>query len=121
MKRILAVDDDRSILFIEEEILKSAGYEVATARDGPSAISIFNKQEFDLVLLDVMMPGIDGFEVSRTFRQIDGSNKVPVIFVTARDDAESMREGFRSGGTMFLPKPFTSHQLLQVVRSMIDR
>ncbi|MFC1654843.1 response regulator [Myxococcota bacterium] len=121
MKRILVIDDDSSILCLEEEILKSAGYEVATARDGPSAISIFNQREFDLVLLDVMMPGIDGFEVSRIFRQMDGSKKVPVVFVTARDDAESMREGFLSGGTMFLPKPFTSHQLLQVVHSMIDR
>lgn len=121
MKRILVVDDDRSILYIEEEILKMAGYAVTTARDGTSAISLFNQQDFDLVLLDVMMPGVDGFEVSRTFRQLDGSKRVPVVFVTARDDAESMREGFLSGGTLFLAKPFTSHQLLHVVRSMIDR
>ena len=121
MKRILAVDDDRSILYIEEEILKMAGYEVTTARDGTSAISLLSKQEFDLVLLDVMMPGIDGFEVSRTFRQMDGSKRVPVVFVTAKDDAESMREGFLSGGTLFLAKPFTSRQRLQVVSSMVGR
>jgi DNA-binding response OmpR family regulator len=121
MKRILAVDDDRSILYLEEEILKGAGYAVTIARDGISAISLLNEQEFDLVLLDVMMPGVDGFEVSRTFRQMDGSAKVPVVFVTARDDAETMREGFQAGGTLVLTKPFNSKKLLDVVRTVIDR
>jgi two-component system alkaline phosphatase synthesis response regulator PhoP len=121
MKRILAVDDDRSVLYLEEEILRGAGYTVTTAHDGISAISLLNEQEFDLVLLDVMMPGVDGFEVSRTFRQMDGSNKVPVIFITARDDAETMREGFEAGGTLVLTKPFTSKKLLDVVSTVIDR
>jgi CheY-like chemotaxis protein len=121
MKRILAVDDDRSVLYLEEEILKGAGYAVTTAYDGISAIALLSQQEFDLVLLDVMMPGIDGFEVSRTFRQMDGSDKVPVVFVTARDDAETMREGFQAGGTLVLSKPFTSKKLLDTVRTVIDR
>jgi DNA-binding response OmpR family regulator len=120
MKRILAVDDDRSILYLEEEILKGAGYAVTTANDGISAISILNEHDFDLVLLDVMMPGVDGFEVSRTFRQMDGSDKVPVVFITARDDAETMREGFQAGGTLVLTKPFNSKTLLDVVRTVID-
>ena len=120
MKRILAVDDDRSVLDLEEEILKSAGYTVTTAYDGISAIALLSQQDFDLVLLDVMMPGIDGFEVSRTFRQMDGSEKVPVIFITARDDAETMRKGFQAGGTLVLAKPFTSKKLLEVVRTVID-
>jgi DNA-binding response OmpR family regulator len=80
---------------------------------------LFSQREFDLVLLDVMMPGVDGFEVSRQLRQTGNPKRVPVVFITVKDDAESMREGFRSGGSIFLSKPFTAVQLAKLVRSLI--
>ncbi len=119
-KRILVVDDDLDIVNLEEKILKREGYEVVTATDGAQALALLSDQDFDLLLLDIMMPGIDGFEVSRTVRQRKTNTRLPVVFVTAKDDAASMKEGFRSGGTVFLSKPFTANQLLKVVRSMID-
>ena len=119
MKRVLVVDDDQDILILEEKILKREGFEVVTASDGEAAIEAIKSKEFSFVLLDIMMPGIDGFEVSRSFRrELEGKN-MPVVFVTARDDADSMREGFRSGGTVFLSKPFTANQLMRVVNSII--
>jgi DNA-binding response OmpR family regulator len=121
MKRILVVDDDPDILTLEERILKREGFEVVTAMDGENAMAMIRNHDFDLVLLDIMMPGIDGFEVSRSLRKESEGKPVPVVFVTARDDADSMREGFRSGGTVFLSKPFTANQLLRVVNSIVQR
>jgi CheY-like chemotaxis protein len=119
MKRILVVDDDPDILLLEKKILEREGYEIDTANDGAHAMALLAEKEFDLLLLDIMMPGIDGFEVSRSIQQAPGKKALPVVFVTARDDPDSMREGFRSGGTVFLSKPFTANQLLRLVRAMI--
>lgn len=118
-KRILAVDDNPDALSLLEKVLKREGYDVMVVQDGTAAIEMFSKHTFDLVLLDIMMPGVDGFEVSRTLRYGNGSGKVPVVFITSKDDAESMREGFRSGGSVFLSKPFTATQLTRLVRSLI--
>jgi DNA-binding response OmpR family regulator len=119
MKRILVVDDDPTYLTLEEKVLKREGYEVVTAEDGAQAMSLYREQEFDLVLLDVMMPGVDGFEVSRTLREGDRQKRVPVVFVTSKDDSKSMQEGFRSGGRVYLTKPFTNFQLVKMVKSVI--
>jgi len=119
MKRILVVDDDESIRALEERILKREGYEVVTAPDGFTAMSLYKNQNFDLVLLDIMMPGMDGFKVGQTIRQVDKEKPVPVIFISAKTDGASMKEGFQSGGKVYLTKPFTAQQLLQVVRAMI--
>jgi DNA-binding response OmpR family regulator len=119
MKRILVVDDDPTYLTLEESVLKREGYEVVTAEDGTKAMTLYQEQDFDLVLLDVMMPGVDGFEVSRTLREGDRQKKVPVVFVTSKDDSKSMQEGFRSGGRVYLTKPFTNFQLVKMVKSVI--
>lgn len=119
MKRILVVDDDPTYLTLEESVLKREGYDVVTAEDGTRAMALYQEQDFDLVLLDVMMPGVDGFEVSRTLREGNRQKKVPVVFVTSRDDSKSMQEGFRSGGRVYLTKPFTNFQLVKMVKSII--
>ena len=79
------------------------------------------KRDFDMILLDIMMPGIDGFEVSRVHRESKRAKRIPVVFITSRDDAEALRESFRSGGTVFLPKPFSRMQLVRLVKSMIGK
>lgn len=120
IKRVLVVDNDPDIVNLEEKILKREGYNVVTAFDGNEANSLLANQDFDLVLLDVMMPDVNGSEVSKKMRQKRDKGRIPVVFVTAKDDAGALREGFRSGGTVFLSKPFTASQLLGVVRSMTD-
>ncbi|HUU02664.1 MAG TPA: response regulator [Myxococcota bacterium] len=119
MARILIVDDDTDILMLEEKVLTREGHEVQTVTSGEGALAAIKGREFDLILLDIMMPGIDGFEVSRLVKNEAQGKSTPVIFVTARDDSDSMREGFRSGGTVFLSKPFTANQLVRVVNSII--
>lgn len=119
MKRILAVDDDAGILKLIERILTKEQYEVVTAGNGTQALEILQQQSFDAVLLDIMMPGVDGFQVSRSVRQGNKEHMPPVIFITARDDSEALKEGFASGGAVFLSKPFTAHQLLRIVQTMI--
>jgi CheY-like chemotaxis protein len=120
MKRILAVDDDVDILNLERRILEHEGYEVVTTASGAAALALLKEQAFDLLLLDIMMPGVDGFEVSRAVpRTPGGQPSTPVVFVTARDDSQALREGFRSGGAVFLAKPFTANQLTRIVRTML--
>ena len=122
MKTILAVDDEPDILALEEKILKREGYEVLTASDGAKAISLVKAgSKIDLILLDVMMPNINGFEVSQWVRDSGDGKRIPVVFVTAKDDAQSMKEGFRAGGTVYLIKPFTTTQLVKVVGSLIGK
>jgi DNA-binding response OmpR family regulator len=119
--RILAVDDDPEILLLERKILESEGYEVTTASNAQEALAAISAKKFNLVLLDIMMPETDGLEVSRQIQQRTAGERLPVVFVTAKDDSGTMREGFRSGGTVFLAKPFTSRQLLGVVRALIGK
>jgi adenylate cyclase len=122
MKTILAVDDDPDILALVEKILKREGYEVLTAANGAKAISLLKTgRKVDLILLDVMMPNINGFEVSQWVRGSESERRIPVVFVTAKDDAQSMKEGFRSGGTVYLTKPFTTTQLVKTVTSIIGK
>lgn len=120
-KRILVVDDDADIVLMIQRILEKSGFEVARTTEGAEAIRMIEQESFDLILLDIMMPGIDGFEVARSVRRNEKGVRPPVVFVTARDDSESMREGFRSGGTVFLAKPFTASQLLRIVNAMLNR
>jgi len=108
-------------LLLERKILESEGYEVTTASSGQEALAAISAKKFNLVLLDIMMPETDGLEVSRQIQQHLGRERLPVIFVTAKDDSATMREGFRAGGTVFLAKPFTSRQLLSVVRALIGK
>lgn len=122
MKTILAVDDEPDILALVEKILKREGYEVITASNGAKAISLLKTgKKIDLILLDVMMPNINGFEVSQWMRGSESEKRIPVVFVTAKDDAQSMKEGFRSGGTVYLTKPFTTTQLVRTVTSIIGK
>ena len=94
---------------------------MVTTTDGQEALDLIKEHNFDLILLDISMPEMNGFQVSQSLRREFKDAMPPVVFVTANDDSDSMRQGFRSGGTIFLSKPFTANQLLRVVRSMADQ
>jgi len=119
MKRILIVDDDPTITTLEDKVLSREGYQVVAAADGEAAKTLLREQHFDLLLLDIMMPGVDGFDVARAFRSESKNKRVPVIFVTSRSDGAAMKEGFKAGGTFFLAKPLNSVQLKRLVNSLI--
>jgi DNA-binding response OmpR family regulator len=119
-KRILVVDDDENILSLERTILEQKGFDVTAAAGGAEALKLLSGEAFDLVLLDVMMPEIDGFTVCRKIKEDPRLKDVPVIFLTAKGGGEALAEGFESGAVMYINKPFTANKLLTIVNTMLE-
>jgi signal transduction histidine kinase len=119
-KRILAVDDDRINLRIIGGILRSEGYEIAEAASGEQALEVYESFNPNLVLLDVMMPGIDGFTTCRTLKKKHGDKCAPVIFVTAKSEAEDVVMGFDAGGVDYLAKPFRPKEVVARIRTHLS-
>ena len=120
-KRILVVDDDENILNLEKTILEQKGFAVTMAAGGPEALALLEKETFDLILLDVMMPEIDGFEVCRRVKENERLKEIPVIFLTAKGGGDALAEGFESGAVMYINKPFTANKLLTIVNTMLEQ
>jgi two-component system sensor histidine kinase/response regulator len=119
-KRILVVDDDENILSLERTILEQKGFDVTTAGGGAEALRLLGATTFDLVLLDVMMPEVDGFTVCRKIKEDTRLKDIPVIFLTAKGGGEALAEGFESGAIMYINKPFTANKLLTIVNTMLE-
>jgi DNA-binding response OmpR family regulator len=119
-KRILVVDDDENILNLERTILGQKGFEVTGAAGGAEALKLLGERTFDLVLLDVMMPEVDGFTVCRKIKDDPRLKDIPVIFLTAKGGGEALAEGFESGAIMYINKPFTANKLLTIVNTMLE-
>jgi CheY-like chemotaxis protein len=116
LKKILLVDDSAtSRLMYRMLISRKTPYEVACATDGTEALRVIERETPDLILMDVMMPSIDGLEVCRRIRQNERTRGVPVIFLTFRIDSTSVKLGFESGCNEYLKKPVEEGQLLQVL------
>ena len=119
-KRILVVDDDENILNLEKTILEQKGFDVTAASGGADALRVLSGATFDLVLLDVMMPEVDGFTVCRKIKEDSRLKDIPVIFLTAKGGGEALAEGFESGAIMYINKPFTANKLLTIVNTMLE-
>ena len=119
-KRILVVDDDENILNLEKTILEQKGFSVTTAGGGVEALKVLAQEGFDLILLDVMMPEVDGFTVCRKIKDDPRLKDIPVIFLTAKGGGEALAEGFESGAVMYINKPFTANKLLTIVNTMLE-
>jgi DNA-binding response OmpR family regulator len=118
-ERILIVEDDEALRAGLEENFKFGGYEVTTASDGPQALKVALEQKPDLVILDVMLPGISGYEVCRKMR--DEGAQTPVIMLTARQDEFDKLHGFESGADDYVTKPFSIKELFARVRAVLAR
>jgi len=108
--KVLLAEDDASLGFIIKDALEEDGYEVIHCPDGQTAIDRFNKNEFDICLLDVMMPNKDGFAVAKKIRQ--HTDLTPILFLTARSMEEDKIKGFQSGADDYITKPFNMAELL---------
>ena len=115
--RILAVDDTEANLDVLCKLLEAEGCRMSMAPSGEVALRIVGRVAPDLVLLDVMMPGMDGFEVCRRLKQEGATREIPVIFVTGQSETEAVVEGFRAGGVDYIVKPFKSEEVLARVRT----
>ncbi len=118
-KRILLVEDDPNFGPMLRDFLKLNNYEVVLATNGIEGLEKFKQGEFDLVLLDVMMPYKDGFTLATEIRKYD--EDIPIIFITARTMKEDVIKGYQSGADDYITKPFDSEVLLYKINSLISR
>lgn len=117
--RVLVVDDDPSIRDVLATALRYAGFDTAMAADGREALAAVNGTAPDLVVLDILMPGLDGLEVCRRLRA--GEHTVPVIFLTARTTSRDVLDGFIAGGDDYMSKPFVLDELVARIRAVLHR
>ena len=111
--RILVVDDNPKNLQYATKILIEAGYDVSVAQNGTNAINyILKSNPPDLILLDVMMPGISGYEVCEKLKSFDATKDIPIIFLTAKSETEDIVKGFELGGVDYISKPFQPKEIL---------
>jgi len=117
--RVLVVEDEESILLSLEFLLNKEGYAVSTARDGATALQLLERQSPDLVLLDVMLPLLDGFELCRTIRADPALVKTRIMLVTARGREAEIARGLALGADAYLTKPFSTRELMDTVRALL--
>jgi two-component system, sensor histidine kinase and response regulator len=119
-KFLLIVDDNLKNLKLTATLLKDEGFLLSLAQDAGSALMQLETLTPDLILLDVMMPGMDGLELCREIKKNEKFTDTPVIFLTARDQAEDLAEGFRAGGVDYITKPFNREELLIRIRNQLE-
>ena len=117
-QKILIIEDEPSIQSVLKELLASSGYEVAVAGDGAEGIEIFERERFDLVLLDIMLPKLDGYDVCRRIR---GGSSTPVIMLTALDEEEAQVKAFELQADDYITKPFSVKLVLLRVEAVLRR
>lgn len=119
-RKILVVDDEINILKLIEQTLIKAKYEVVTASDGKEALDKVVSERPDLVILDVMMPYFDGFEVLQTLRRYPSTRNLPVIMLTAKNNDEDIFTGWQAGVSCYLIKPFNPAEMLTNVKKIFS-
>ena len=120
-KRLLVVDDEPNLLRAVGACLRGEGFDVVTARGGAEALVRVAETVPDLVISDVRMPGMDGFQLARQLRASPRTALTPVVFLTAKDETTDRIEGFRAGVDAYLTKPFEPDELVAVIRGILDR
>lgn len=113
---ILVIEDDRDTGELIRTILKKEGYAVTVARDGESGLNEAVINDFDLILLDIMLPGMDGLEVCKMLADNDETRSIPVIILTAKQELSTKLSSFVAGAKRFLSKPFEASELVEEVR-----
>jgi two-component system alkaline phosphatase synthesis response regulator PhoP len=121
MARILVVDDEEDLLDLLTYNLETSGYEVERATTGRAALDLAQRRKLDLVVLDVMLPDLQGFEVLRILRGREPTRALPVILLTARGEEPDVLIGFELGADDYVPKPFSTREFLARVRAVLKR
>ena len=118
-KKILLVDDSNTVLMMERMVLSRGPYDFVTARNGEEAVTTALMEQPDLILLDVMMPKMDGFEALRRIRAQEQTKDTPVIMVTTRGEADNIETGFKAGCNDYVTKPIDNVMLLSKIQNLI--
>lgn len=120
-KKILIVEDEESLLKLESILLTTKGYLVQGATSGLSALDAVAEEPPDLILLDVMLPELDGFEVCQRLKSSPETRHIPVILLTARKTPEDVARGEEVGADQYITKPFKSAMVMEVIEKLINR
>lgn len=118
-KRILIVEDEESLLKLETILLTVKGYEVAGALTGNDALNKIAENRFDLILLDIMLPDIDGFEVCTRVKKNPQTAAIPVVMLTAKKSPDDQERGVACGASAYLMKPFKSAMIIEVIEKLL--
>jgi two-component system, chemotaxis family, chemotaxis protein CheY len=118
MGTILIVEDSRLLLQMISTMIRSKGFEVIEAHDGSEALKIADGRRIDMVLTDLIMPGMDGFELTRKIRANETYKHVPILMITTQSDSKVRREGKDAGVTGWVLKPFTSDTLIPLIKKI---
>jgi DNA-binding response OmpR family regulator len=119
MKKILIVDDEPGILMSLEFLMKKEGYEIFIARDGREAIEIVKNESPAALILDIMMPEVDGFEVCEFIKGNEKTSHIKVIFLTAKSKDSDIQKGLAAGADLYLTKPFSTKELVKKVNEIL--
>ena len=119
MEKILIVEDDLELLRLFQTVLKKEGYDVATAEDGLQAMRYLEKEYVDLIISDIMMPNVDGYELVSNLR--NAGRQTPILLITAKDGFDDMRRGFSLGSDDYMVKPINVNELLLRVQALLRR
>jgi DNA-binding response OmpR family regulator len=117
--KILVVDDDPYILMSLEFLMKKNGFDVMVARNGTEALELANKQLPDLVLLDIMMPDVDGYEICRYIKGSDVLKNTKVIFMSAKTKESDIKKGLKLGAALYVTKPFSTRELVKQINELL--
>jgi DNA-binding response OmpR family regulator len=121
MTRVLIIDDEAPIRLLCRVNLEAEGMEVSEAADGASGIEIARREQPDVILLDVMMPRLDGWEVADALLRDERTNEIPIIFLTARAEIRDRARGLDIGGVEYITKPFNPLELAPLIEALIER
>lgn len=120
-RRLLVVDDDPGLLLAVSDTLRAEGYSVKTARRGADALTIIAQSLPDLIISDIRMPGMDGYQLVKNLRANPRTRLIPVVFLTAKDETADRIAGFRTGVDAYITKPFETEELVAIIASILER
>ncbi len=120
MKKVLLVDDEPNILLSLEFLMKKQGYYVFIARDGKEALTIIHQENPEIVILDIMMPEVDGYEVCRYIKNNTLTQDTKVIFLSAKAKESEIEFGYALGADLYLTKPFSTRNLIKQVNDLLE-
>jgi DNA-binding response OmpR family regulator len=117
--KILIVDDEPSILMSLEFLMKKEGYQVFIARDGSEAFDIIESEKPNVVLLDIMMPKVDGYQVCTFVKQNPDYNNIKIVFMSAKSKEADIQKGYDLGASLYIPKPFSTRDMIAKINALI--
>lgn len=119
LKKVLVVDDDPYILMSLEFLMKKSGYEVMIARNGTEALELVEKQIPDIVLLDIMMPDVDGYQICKHIKKSDTLKHTKVVFMSAKTKESDIQKGYDLGASLYIIKPFSTRELVKQIKELM--